>query len=186
ETARLDPPHPAARKNNAVLHIVLAPPFAEGLTTKSIQAASIFRMQPLPPLTARRIGCPLGQPVDSHIPSRDLHLAVVDIVTVAANKGSHPRQVELRVAFSEHLLSPLVMSDVAGHAEQSYRSALSISQNRALNRDPSRLTRMRMVKRRHHPVLSGPGATGMHCFCLSSVYAREVFGTNETPRLVES
>src|SRR6516165_1530371 len=42
EAARFDPPHPAARDNDAVLHIVFAPPLVEGLTTKRIQAPSIF------------------------------------------------------------------------------------------------------------------------------------------------
>ena len=113
EAARFDPPHPAARDNDAVLHIVFAPPLVEGLTTKRIQAPSIFRVQFFPPLTARCLGCPLGQPVDRRIPCRDLHLAAVDIVTVAADKSGRSRQCDLRIALGQRQLRRLAFPSIS-------------------------------------------------------------------------
>src|SRR5262249_52865505 len=64
EAARLDPPHSTVQENNAVLHIVFAPPLTECMTAKSFQAPHIIWVHPILPLTARRLGCPLGQSVD--------------------------------------------------------------------------------------------------------------------------
>src|SRR5262245_57830173 len=77
------------------------------------------------------------------------------------------------------------MSDVAGNTKQSHGSALGIAHNRALRRNPARLTGMQVVRWGHYSVFGVPNATGALCLCQGSIYAHEVLGMNEAPRLID-
>jgi hypothetical protein len=183
ETARLDPPHSTLWKNYAVFHIVFMPLIAESLTTKSVQTPKVVWVHPIPPSTACRLGCTPGQSVDSGIPFRNLHLAIRDVVPVAADKGGSSRQGQLRIAFGQYLLGALAMRNVTGDAKQLHGRAMGVAHNRALNRDPSGLPGMGMARRWQHPILSLPVAAGVLCLCNGTADALEIFTMNEAPRL---
>src|SRR5262249_14909003 len=68
-------------------------------------------------------------------------------------------------------------------AEQLRGCATGIAHNHALGRNPSGLTGMGVVRRRHDPILSLPVAARVLCLCDSTVDAFKVITMHEAPRL---
>src|SRR5262249_54000821 len=153
-----DPPDFAVRTNDAVVNLALATPFGEHLIAEAFHSRQILWVHPGQPFTYRRLVSPLGQTVNGRIARRDLQLSRIDVVGIATHKCCGSCECKLGVAFGERLLRTLVLSDIARYAEQPYSNTPRTAHNGAIDRDPSRLAGMRVVRRGHHSVFNVPGA----------------------------
>src|SRR5262245_51109508 len=148
-----------------------------------LQPRQVVRVDSRAPLGAGALTRSLRQAVDGSIARRDLHLSGGYVERKASDPSNLTGEVELRIALGQGLLGTFALGDVAGHAQQTHGSPLEIAHNRALDRDPARLPRMRVVGWGHNSVFIVPDAASALCLCQGSLYAREVVKVNETSRL---
>jgi len=97
--------------------------------------------------------------------------------------GNTAGEFKMRVALGQSLLSLLPNRYVPRDTKQSNRVTLGIAHHRAFDRDPARLTGMRVIWRMHHTVFCAPNTARAQRLRKGVIYMLEVTSVDEASRL---